>query len=990
MESRKDAKPIGKLPLELFREDRGTELVSPAAVLGLYGSIPGYYQKACAHIGRRGMALLGDVKRGNQIWKAMAALCEFLAPCLLRGVCKHPSHEPTYRGLQTLFRWFVQTFAYCGYDTLLKYVKEMTDWGEFYSLSPENLDDRPPTSRGCLGSKGDWLVYPWAVGHFNVLCPTVGPYARKLFKPLDWYASANFQLHLAKRGFGLPGEVQRQKALKKHAEYLSRDIQVPPTVTSAAYSFAFDYTRENLGLKYQFSTSVGSGACLERSHSRGGRANFVQSILSEFLDRDPHIVVKCRKVLMGKNIFYNIWGEKLNLSHFDGSPYKKMVGGSLSLVIPYRQLYGKITSIPGSSFMKLRVQDYETLTQACLFQYLWDTQELEFELKKKPYAGKEHGIFHSIFLEDPSLDPGNVWFSTPEYRAEAVDDVGVKARVITVGNGAWVTLGHLYRTAMYSVMSADKETILSEFADGAFSEWFSRVNQSGALKDESLRTLSVDLSSATDTFSKSVCSALAQGSADAIKGTNLSHWRRVSILVQRNVSANANISYPDSESLDFIIQKCGVLMGNAESWTILNLYNRFFTRLGESMCRIDSTFSPKDWSHPIICKALEKFSDKPLCITKRCGDDQVILGPVTALRNYLNVITLSGAIPSPGTNAISKRFMTFTQSLCWVTDGGQIDWIDIVRIISLVDWKGINRLPAIKEIPRIWFRGLSYYLALRWWGRDEWQKSVKKGLYLFGQWICSGFIKRCSSIGLEPFLPLSLGGLNFPHPAGCELKHVRPRILRAIGYLLRDDQRPEVFQKRLSLDIWNLRDSENPVAQRASKISDRVFSVIFNEASRLDLSKDSLEESAGWFDLNQFRTLTGGTFPLDELNLNIIKDGIKTFKFVPIGAYWKSVSSRIRSQTALFTKVPESDKNPDQSITNRAKLFQKRVHSLTKQAGYWDDAFDPKRWSSKELPFLEKRLLWADHFIFISKTLNQQTDGYVDYLIEETRVAMNW
>jgi hypothetical protein len=402
----------------------------------------------------------------------------------------------------------------------------------------------------------------------------------------------------------------------------------------------------------------------------------------------------------------------------------------------------------------------------------------------------------SLWDEDPNLDPFlDVDLPDPIYRAEAVDDCGCKARVVTIGSAAWITLGHLFRTYLYSCLEGDPEMILGDDAIlGAFPEWFARVESSGGIPN--WKFLSVDLTSATDTFSSDVCHSLALGVAISLEGFDKVLYRKMCILA-RNVSVSSLISYPDATD---IIQERGMMMGTPESWGILNLYNKFFTSLAEQLYLVAPLQVPLSWRDPFVQEALTKvkFAPKSLAISKRCGDDQVIYGPDRVLDNYTRLISLSGAVPSPGTNAVSERYITFTQSLAqWV--GGRVEWIDIVRIISLVDWKGINRLPSVKEVPRIWFRGLSFQLALRWWNATPWESAVRKGLLIFGQYLCSDFIKSVASQGGEPFLPTVLGGLGFPHPTGRELRHVRPRVLRCVIFSLRDDQRPEVSGLGLTL-----------------------------------------------------------------------------------------------------------------------------------------------------------------------------------------------
>jgi len=986
MKPRAGTKPkFGKIPLEMFREDRGTELVSPAAVLGLYGSIPDFYRKACHHLARQGKVIhserYGVVSRANQIWKAIASLFCFCAPCLLDGKCQHKSHMNTVLGLQTLFRWSVNTVAFGGFDKYLSYMKTITDWGEYYSLFPVNRD-LPPCPRGILGGRGDWLTFPWAKGHLGVICPTVGPHKGNLVHDHEWYSSALFHLHLAKRGFGAPGREQEIKSYQKHKAFLQEPVIVPQVVVDSAYQFSFNYFRQRVGLRVNPQISESASACHEYSRGKGGRSRFVKECVQSFLSEEPSLELSVRDL---PPILYTVWGDPIEFSQY----HDIIEVFEDNNCLPYSLLFSRSSLPPDPGplgsvdpGLPIRVVDYNWITQLVLFQYLVDTGDLELPFINPPDFQSKHGIFFSLWKEDPQLNPDHMNFSLPIYKATSVPDPGCKARIITVGSGAWVTLGHLFRTVVYDCFKSDNETILEESSQlgGAFPEWFARVNKSPAISDDDYY-LSVDLTSATDTFSGEVCQALALGAADAVRPVSEPVWRRLRLLARRNVAAIAKIIYPELNN-DYVIQRRGVLMGNAESWGILNIYNKFFTRAGEYAYTLGIKHRITSWSDPIIPEVFSQLADKPVCITKRCGDDQVMKGPRLALDHYLELITLSGAIPSPGSNCISKKVITFIQSLALERDG-KVDWIDIVRLISLVDWMGINRLPSIKETPRIWFRGLSYYLALRWWNVSPWELSVRKGLLVFGQYLCHDFIKSASSLGLEPFLLSGLGGLGFPHPTGRDLPHVRPRVRRAIGYILRDDQTPDVFLQRVQLDIWNLHSGASPSSKWGRKIAEDIFLYYICDYTRGNLENyDSSDLS--WVDLNQIRTHMKISMPLSEINLKVIRATIEELKLVSIGTFWKTITGCVRQYLSnLFP--PESIQNPEQRFSKKAEVFRERIRSLEKSPGFFSDAYHPKIIGAWENTYLEARIQWADHYILVTRALNDGIskilDGYMDMLL---------
>jgi hypothetical protein len=421
-----------------------------------------------------------------------------------------------------------------------------------------------------------------------------------------------------------------------------------------------------------------------------------------------------------------------------------------------------------------------------------------------------------------------------------------------------------------------------------------------------------------------------------------------------------------------VIQVRGNLMGNSESWSILNLYNKFFSRLGESVYRLLPADDPRSvgfsWDHPVVQRALTKLEFKTQVISKRCGDDQVSMGPLGALKNYVFFITLSGAIPSPGTNAFSDRYFTFTQYLAkYDKTLNKGEYIDVVRIISLVDEKGINRSPALKETPRIWFRGSSYVLTMRYWNKNPWEVSVRKGVYILFHYLCAEWLRRVSRLGLEPFLPSFLGGLGCPHPRGNEFHHVTPRIRAVVMYLLRDSQSPDTFFDRMSLNVWQVpRISEQAIF--LDNLEKQVFYDLFSEKNKLDdLSKlDSLGDVFCWFDLNQIRQFFSLNLPLNQISFKIVQGLLGQIgRFYPIVAFWKIISGSIRSSMA-FRCPPGNISSADLSLGRRAVLFRQKVRSiLPKVRGF---EFKERPLGPQEL---FQRHVWANSFVWCSGDPNQ-------------------
>jgi hypothetical protein len=611
-----------------------------------------------------------------------------------------------------------------------------------------------------------------------------------------------------------------------------------------------------------------------------------------------------------------------------------------------------------------------------LEQLLWNETEMAGYFSISPSiepVGEGVCYMHSLWDVDNILETSWINLDPPLYKATAVDDVGCKARVITVGTGCLVTLGHLFRTYVYACLAADRETILSEDEGSPIDEFMNRVNGTGGIPGWEF--LSTDLTSATDTFDSKVCRALARGVANSSK--DLLVRRKLLLLVDLDVSANAVISYPDGST---IVQVRGVLMGNPESWGILNLYNKFFTRLGESVVEANPGLSTSkrfsSWDIPeleLACNMTCNPRRMPIGITKRCGDDQVSYAPRRVLTSYMDLITLSGAILSPGTNCISKNFATFTQSVIKFS-GSVASWIDIVRIISLVDWVGRTRLPSRKDVPREWSRGTAYELSLRYFKGDEWALSVRKMLIVFGQYLYHDFLQKCYDLGAEPFLSASLGGLGFPHPKGFELSHVRSYVCRSVLYLLRDDQTPRAFFERQLLNVWALESLDTKTNKLSEHWSEVWLQPLFSSEHKLpdlNLIEDMVNsEKFFWFDLNQIRNFFGLNLPLNQLSGRVLLNVIKQLPgdLVPIGTIFKEFDSDIRAFNAYekFNTTPV-DRNPSASFQKRVDLFRKRVKKILSFPGVFDEVYSPSKGRKFTAEDLESRLRWTNSFIWVSR-----------------------
>jgi hypothetical protein len=190
-----------------------------------------------------------------------------------------------------------------------------------------------------------------------------------------------------------------------------------------------------------------------------------------------------------------------------------------------------------------------------------------------------------------------------------------------------------------------------------------------------------------------------------------------------------------------------------------------------------------------------------------------------------------------------------------------------------------------------------------------------------------------------------------------------------VSYILRDDQTPQAFQERQSLDVWSTQVGDSPLARASEQVESMLFHEFFSPRAKYDPERpeDVEEFNSEYFfiDLNDIRRLSNLNLPLTSMNLKIIQGAMKAIssKMVPIGTFWKMVRERIRSFFSL--RLPsESFTDPSFQLQNRAKMFLKAIKNISAKPGV-SASFDSS-WKKFTTSDLENRIRWSDSFIWVN------------------------
>jgi hypothetical protein len=802
------------------------------------------------------------------------------------------------------------------------------------------------------------MSFPWARGHLKILRATCGPRKNSFYEP-DWHSQSLFQLHLAKKGFGQPDQTIKLKSLEKFRTFMRNPIDLPEPLIMKAFEYSLNWARTKIGKNTfsSLSTSFGASSCLENTRENGGKSYLLTTEFQSFLSQDPHWKI----IGKPKNQYFDIWGrEVFNEKALPPVEEDDWEDGPLFLGSNPEDVVNVVWPAGNTVFSTNSGRAKELLFQMYLFGAAYENGDYLFRrcfsgipmiLTEEGRTSKSGNPFWMVYPEDPCLDPDfDIFHSEPSYRVDTVEDDGAKARVITVGSAYSGSLGHIFRTYLYDLLSSDEECILGD----------RDKSSAGHLKslfktplDLDFVWLSLDLSSATDTFHSGVCNALARGAAEAAFQANKGYWRILKFLSYR-VAMSSVLMFPDGTEE---LQLRGMLMGTPESWGILNLYEGFWLRLAETLFETFDSPPLLDSELDLTLITTDTPHVKRIYPSIRCGDDQSTYGPEKLMKMFLRLLIRSGCLPSPGTNTISKSVVIFTESLAsWQNTAW--NWIDILRVVGLVNFKGMNRFPTAKEVPRIWFRGEAYSRGLEWWTGKGWRDEVRLSMLLFAQYSMVDFLRHIAEIGIEVFLPIELGGYGLPHPRGSEMSHVKPAVRRIVQYVLSDNESIDVFFDRRSLNIWTVGGSSRLAkAMEEAEVMLRRY-ITFQIPQTTD--PDPLKADTCRFSLGAVRTYLKISIKLEDIGFRIVSEAKKELKMISLSEFVDNILDRIRGRLSYHLESP-SISDQEYHLSSRAAKFRKNLKALRAKSL----SFDPHVSKSWDLVYVKKRLNWLKEFQFV-------------------------
>jgi hypothetical protein len=822
-----------KLPFKLFERNAARGLVPSAVLLrflrdnelpsGPFTSIP-----SGSH---------GDPEWVNRVWAAFAiGICTLCSPGILKG----NTYERTEfsKGIFVLMRWIARTWAFCGPEFLSPRVKNIFDWIRYYSMDPIAESPRPECLQGVLGgTRSGFLTFPWIKGwarHF--VGRTVGP-----LKDLTWSVKVckSMTLLYQKRALPLPTQKLIYEAAISHRELVTKWIKPPSSFAiSKIADYVEDFLKDKTPSKSAIHSSPGSGACMERSRSKGGRGVMIK----EEIERRCGFVGPHYSSLDPEKPYYDAIGDQ---KAFPGSIY-----GCAEVLTCY-------VKDMDQAF------DYNRMILFLSIDRLVESGVIPKEWLPTPDFGPDltTGFFENEIpiWNLPPVGPNLVRFST---KAAVISDQGIKTRIVQVAPWAVVQLLHFLRTCLYSALRKDPECkglykkpqvnsaidpapsgseIMHaiNFAEGTPEEMapsadFLRCllpeDRAVWLSEEKWIIDSLDLSKATDTI-------LHEAIAETFQGINRS-WGsqsgfgaviRLCCIV---AMGECSIDYSAVSEVEVPIQtqRRGISMGNPATWAILNLLVRF--------C--------KDFALQIPTMDREKrLREKEACFAKmfrvrsttiswidRKGDDNITPTKVGPALRFRRVLSYVGFIPSPGTDILSERVGTFAEScfLFSINDGekgrDRCQYVDIFRGKTLNKSTNSNAGPRAKELPSWVTIGDALSKMIEWL-----DPRPKRTLRLLIHWMLSEELTKAKAVGLPVFLPRSVGGLGYPEPRGNPLGRTDARTLKALSILMLSADVPQNVFKMMSLDPGFIISDNSPWLKQVEGLLDQTVTALTPMAS---------------------------------------------------------------------------------------------------------------------------------------------------------------
>jgi len=780
-------------------------------------------------------------------------------------------------GIRKFFRWFCLTASHMGYDSLIKYLKNIADWGEFYFLISSSKD-KPKIIPGNLLFRDGYLDFSkvFRGSLRKIFCHTKGPHSTQPKVKMSWILEAWYHVHLFKRGVGDPSPKMCSESFEKHRRILSTPSPlISDSVLNGAKLFSESYIKERSDLDSMthldaVHISSGAGSCRDSNRKAGGRLEFNKSKVLSAVRRSDIAYLHLDRI----GPLYNIFGEMV----ISEEMVSMMTESSMFQYSENFRYMGVVNSDADRQQRFLRDECFIYLEEKGL--------SLNPQYTKCVY--RTDSVIRNLYSEVPDFS-----FSSDydpdifKVEALAVPCRACKARIITKGDGVVCNLGHIFRTYLYSFLKRDPSNKLSE-------PLYSFVSNCKKKPGEYL--VSLDLSSATDTFNRLLCKSLGQGIINSVPDNIHSlPVRRMMSVTSEFLCPEYTIVYPKDENLDSLKIERGMLMGTAESWGLLNLYLDFFKTLAiEIQSKKLDWRSIKDLSDPIF-ENLDYSYKKSKVFVKNwsgkksevpgqifCGDDFLGKLDMKTAQCFFHLLELSGAVKSQGTNAISKHSGVFTEIPLAYDKSGKLYYVNMIRLVGIVDTSGNsrNKLPGShesREHSSIFYRGIAFDRATQWWGPTgednkiqsciDFYKKSKNSVLRWAHFILHDHLTMLIRNGVPLYLPMRYGGYELPHPKGEWWRHTSKSWKCLVLWLLRPGQTLLSFLQKNEFNVW-LNSSPSLSSLTTEKLVRNRLKDLILPDRKLNLSNIELDEKDSKGNLKCWTTLQA-VLAFNDISLSV-------------------------------------------------------------------------------------------------------------------------
>jgi hypothetical protein len=377
----------------------------------------------------------------------------------------------------------------------------------------------------------------------------------------------------------------------------------------------------------------------------------------------------------------------------------------------------------------------------------------------------------------------------PLYKSKVVTilERGWKCRVVTTAPAVVTTALQLLRVVIYKFLEEDHYCLIlckryGYKSLGAWKRahpiWWERISKD----PRGLRFLSTDLTSATDTFARSLVETLTR----RFFGNFTREFPEYRYLDHLIGFVFCPQSYILPDKTEFVGLR-GTPMGNPANWAFLEIINEFALAMaqtayysqGSLMGGIPLPEEVEDLTVPAVF----------------CGDDNLTMFHDGKLfRLYESYMGLCGGSISSGSHFESSRVAFFTE----IPYDKNLDYIEVPKLRMLIEHE--NNLPEGKFENPQFYRGETVSKAVTY--LEGPLAPMREGILSWALLRNFHIIKELNFLGISVHIPRQFGGWGFTSPTGIQsIPHLHKRALKV---LLRDDKSLKfvTYKARLG-SIWN-------------------------------------------------------------------------------------------------------------------------------------------------------------------------------------------